>query len=201
MISLSVFSAFRELQLCNTLTKIKFDRLKSINIYKGQNAREPIECLNLIIMLSSFRHGPSKQPPNRKNRFFWRKQIPEEHHKSVEAFLRFFPYRNDYIYRALQPNDTEDTWFTAKDSHWQLADSSILKAICFKQLDKIYGCRFDKWTRFAVIDIDAAGAYHNLESIDKLRLVLRKAGLKCVLYQSSQSGGWHLYLPFGQRRT
>jgi len=137
--------------------------------------------------------------PSKKPRFYWRKHFPEDEHELVKAFLRFFSYRSSYIYRWLQPNGLDDSWFTAKDCRWRLADSSMLKAICLEQLEKIFGCRFGKETWFAVIDIDADGQYHNLESVNKLREVLKKAGLKCVVYQSSDSSGFHLYIPFGQR--
>ncbi len=127
--------------------------------------------------------------------FYWRKHFSPSEHRRIKAFFKLFPYRYNYLYRWLQ-GSVDDTWLSA-DERWRLADSAIAKSISLKS-EKIYGCRFGKETWFAVIDIDFNGQYHNLESINKLRAILKQAGLKCVVYQSSESGGWHLYIPFGQ---
>ncbi len=58
------------------------------------------------------------------------------------------------------------------------------------------GCHWGAETRFAVLDIDAGSPYHNPESLNAIAGELQSIGLKFVPYQSSDSGGWHLYLPF-----
>jgi hypothetical protein len=50
-----------------------------------------------------------------------------------------------------------------------------------------------------VLDIDAGSKYHNLKSLGKIRQCLADAGLKStVLYRSSLSDGWHLYIFFDE---
>jgi len=51
-------------------------------------------------------------------------------------------------------------------------------------------------TRHAVIDIDRESRYHNAEALTKLLQDFSKQGLSLVPYQSSDSGGWHLYAFF-----
>jgi hypothetical protein len=51
-------------------------------------------------------------------------------------------------------------------------------------------------TRHAVIDIDRESPYHNSEALTKLLHDFSKQGLSLVPYQSSESGGWHLYAFF-----
>ncbi|NEZ60148.1 hypothetical protein [Adonisia turfae] len=60
----------------------------------------------------------------------------------------------------------------------------------------LVGVRFANQTRYAVIDIDAGGDYHNAESLDKIREALETIGIvRTILTRSSWSGGWHLYCP------
>ena len=49
------------------------------------------------------------------------------------------------------------------------------------------------------MDIDAGSKYHNKNSLDKLRQLLATAGIKrTVIYRSSHSDGWHLYIFFDE---
>ena len=57
------------------------------------------------------------------------------------------------------------------------------------------GCHWADETRFAVLDIDACSQYHNQEKLAELSAAVENVGLKINLYQSSDSGGWHLYIP------
>lgn len=58
------------------------------------------------------------------------------------------------------------------------------------------GCYFGAETRHGVIDIDIESKYHNLESLAGLVADFIAIGLPLVPYQSSNSGGWHLYFYF-----
>ena len=50
-----------------------------------------------------------------------------------------------------------------------------------------------------MLDIDAGSQYHNLKSLGKIRQCLAESGLKStVLYRSSLSDGWHLYIFFAE---
>lgn len=75
----------------------------------------------------------------------------------------------------------------------------MLKAIAGAHPKYILGCRAGKASKFAVLDIDAGSKYHNLKSLGKIRQSLADAGLKStVLYRSSLSDGWHLYIFFDE---
>jgi hypothetical protein len=107
----------------------------------------------------------------------------------LKKFLAYFPHRHDFIY---QKSDGE--WLS--QATWPLKDTEILKTICY-QTDQIYGCRFGRLTWFAVVDLDAGGRYHSHEQIKRLQKVLAGFGLGgSVIFQSSESGGYHLYIPF-----
>lgn len=58
------------------------------------------------------------------------------------------------------------------------------------------GCYWSHKTRHAVLDIDAESRYYNAAELQKLQAFLAAVGLYAITYQSSDSGGWHLYLPF-----
>ncbi|MBX9686220.1 MAG: hypothetical protein K2X27_05930, partial [Candidatus Obscuribacterales bacterium] len=90
------------------------------------------------------------------------------------------------------------SWLSANES-WQLTDTEILKAIACAHPKYILGCRAGRATRFAVIDIDAGSRYHNKTELSRIRQTLSQAGLQnSVLYRSSDSDGWHLYLFFDE---
>ncbi|MFQ4144436.1 hypothetical protein [Chlorogloeopsis sp. ULAP02] len=62
---------------------------------------------------------------------------------------------------------------------------------------KLVGLRFDNTTRYATIDLDFGGDYHNIESINRIKAALEDIGIvDIVILQSSFSGGYHLILNF-----
>ncbi len=62
---------------------------------------------------------------------------------------------------------------------------------------KLVGLRFDNTTRYATIDLDFFGDYHNIESINRIKAALEEIGIvDIVILQSSFSGGYHLILNF-----
>lgn len=62
---------------------------------------------------------------------------------------------------------------------------------------KLVGLRFDNTTRYATIDLDFCGDYHNIESINHIKAALEDIGIvDIVILQSSFSGGYHLILNF-----
>jgi len=80
--------------------------------------------------------------------------------------------------------------------HAPLSDETIWAAVTGED-ESIWGCRWGDYTRFAVLDVDETSQYHNELGLARLRHTLAAVeftGPK--LYQSSTSGGWHLYLPF-----
>ncbi|MBX9570686.1 MAG: hypothetical protein K2X77_17470 [Candidatus Obscuribacterales bacterium] len=64
---------------------------------------------------------------------------------------------------------------------------------------KYLGTRSGRASRFAVLDVDANSKYHNTQSVHKIQSQLADAGLKeSIVYQSSNSGGWHIYISFDE---
>ena len=58
----------------------------------------------------------------------------------------------------------------------------------------MWGLRWGKQTRFAVLDIDQGSKYHSPLELQKLQTKLAAVELKATTYRSSDSNGWHLYL-------
>ena len=58
------------------------------------------------------------------------------------------------------------------------------------------GCYFGELTRFTVLDVDQGSKYHSPAELMELTGKLARFGLTVTPYQSSDSGGWHLYLFF-----
>ncbi|MEH1965283.1 hypothetical protein [Nostoc sp.] len=62
---------------------------------------------------------------------------------------------------------------------------------------KLVGLRFNDTTRYATIDLDLEGDYHNIESINSIKAALEDIGIvDIIILQSSFSGGYHLILTF-----
>ncbi|MBD2560649.1 MULTISPECIES: hypothetical protein [Nostoc] len=62
---------------------------------------------------------------------------------------------------------------------------------------KLVGLRFNDTTRYATIDLDLEGDYHNIESINRIKAVLEDIGIvDIIILQSSFSAGYHLILTF-----
>jgi len=103
-------------------------------------------------------------------------------------FLSLFPFRERYIQK-----------FPGKDWYWQtsqLANYQLLGVISDEGRGILRGCGWGETTSHAVLDIDSGSKYHNGQELAKLRWKFAAVGLKLVPYQSSESGGWHLYLFF-----
>lgn len=104
-------------------------------------------------------------------------------------FLSLYPNRATHIYKA--PGDPN--W---KVSRFRLA-TGLIDAAISTECDTFYGSFWDVQTPFAVLDIDNESAYHNAQELQRLRENLELIGLSSsVLFQSSNSNGWHLYIPF-----
>lgn len=110
----------------------------------------------------------------------------------IAAFLSLFPWRHNYIYRY----PTDGHWSTA--TKFSLSDTDILKSIC-GQTDRIVGTRFAWDSRLAILDIDTGGRYHTRKAIKGIQKALKSAGItRSVVYQSSNSGGYHVYITFNR---
>lgn len=104
-------------------------------------------------------------------------------------FMSLYPYRAQYIYKA--PGDPN--W---KVSRFRLA-TGLIDAAISTECDTFYGSFWDTHTRFAVVDLDKDSKYHTAKELKRLRGNLDAVGLSgSLLFQSSDSTGWHLYVPF-----
>jgi hypothetical protein len=75
----------------------------------------------------------------------------------------------------------------------------MLKAVACVHPKYLIGARAGKSTRFVVLDIDKGSRYHTKHHLDQLITVIMNSGLnEPVLYRSSHSDGWHLYIFFDE---
>jgi hypothetical protein len=113
----------------------------------------------------------------------------EINHDLRHEFLSLYPNRAHHIYKA--PGDPN--W---KVSRFRLA-AGLIDAAISSDCDTFYGAFWDVETRFAVLDIDKDSKYHNAQELQRLRRNLAAVGLSGnMLFQSSESTGWHLYISF-----
>jgi len=106
-----------------------------------------------------------------------------------QKFLSLFPRRDAFI------------WKTYDQERWQkatgpLLDAQILGVVSDEGRGLFRGCYWSHKTRHSVLDLDISSRYHNATELQKLQANLSAVGLYVIPYQSSDSGGWHLYLPF-----
>jgi hypothetical protein len=109
-------------------------------------------------------------------------------------FLALFPHRYDYIW-AVHPNP-------GAKPDWQTETRHLLSDRVIQQGSYLYGVRFSKETRYALLDIDTNSRYHPRQdplAIERIVHALEAMGLvNHLTVQSSHSGGLHLYFPFAQ---
>lgn len=109
-----------------------------------------------------------------------------------QEFLSLYPHRAKYICK-LKNQDKWRTWTGPLDDH------QILAVIADGGRGGLLrGAHWSALTRFAVLDIDRDSRYHNKDVLGTLAKALAMVGLESKLYRSSESGGWHLYLPFDE---
>ncbi|MBZ0187958.1 MAG: hypothetical protein K8F91_17050 [Candidatus Obscuribacterales bacterium] len=107
----------------------------------------------------------------------------------ARGFLSLYPHRQAFIWKGLE----ERNW---RKSSSQLRDHQIMGVISDGGRGLFRGCYFGELTRFAVLDVDQGSKYHNPAELLELTNKLASVGLTVTPYQSSDSGGWHLYLFF-----
>lgn len=107
----------------------------------------------------------------------------------AKAFLSLYPRRQSYI----QKLPSQERWSQKKGT---LRDYQLLGVIEDGGRGLWRGCYWGEETRFAVLDIDHQSNYHSAQELKKIREILAGVSLADTAYRSSESGGWHLYLPF-----
>ena len=105
--------------------------------------------------------------------------------------MSLFPHRYDFLYADHAPQQRPD-WRT--EHRYPLSDRLI------EQGHQLFGVRFGKTTRYALLDIDSGSPYHpqrDPQAIARLVAALEPLGITAyVACTSSYSGGLHLYFPF-----
>ena len=106
-----------------------------------------------------------------------------------QEFLAFFPRRDVFIWKLVG----YERWQKAKGP---LLDAQIAGVISDEGRGLFRGCYWAHKTQHAVLDIDTESKYHNAGELVEFTEKLAAIGLKAKPYQSSDSGGWHIYLFF-----
>lgn len=107
----------------------------------------------------------------------------------AEHFCSIFPRRDSFIWKTYD----QERWQKAKGP---LLDNQILGVVSDSGRGLYRGTYWSHKTRHAVFDIDAGSSYHQVAELQELQAKLAAVGLSAKPYQSSDSGGWHVYLPF-----
>ncbi|MFK0734764.1 MAG: hypothetical protein ACIWVG_27065 [Gloeotrichia echinulata HAB0833] len=95
----------------------------------------------------------------------------------------------------IAPNEAEGGKPAWRTIDYYLQPSQLWKL--HQDESKLVGLRFDNTTRYATIDLDLGGDYHNVESINRIKAALEGIGIvDIIILQSSFSGGYHLLITF-----
>jgi hypothetical protein len=95
----------------------------------------------------------------------------------------------------IAPNQAEGAKPAWRTINYYLYPSQLWKL--HQDKSKLVGLRFDDTTSYATIDLDFFGDYHNIESINRIKVALEDIGIvDIIILQSSFSGGYHLILTF-----
>jgi len=77
-----------------------------------------------------------------------------------------------------------------------LTDSQVLGVMSDEGRGLLRGCYFGEFTQHGVLDVDRESKYHSAQELQKLTEYFAAVGITLVPFQSSESGGWHLYYFF-----
>lgn len=119
-----------------------------------------------------------------------RPEVTPDRDRLRQEFLSLYPSRTKHIYKA--PEDPK--WKTRQIPLF----TGMIDGAISGESDTFYGAFFGKLTRFAVLDIDEDSQYHNAAELENLEAHLESVGLSIKPYQSSRSGGWHIYISFAE---
>ena len=114
--------------------------------------------------------------------------LPVSHTVALDICV-LFPERQPSICKNLN----QKRW---RPWNQALSDSQILGVMSNEGRGLYRGCHFGRETRHGVIDIDINSKYHNAQELAEIRARFAAVGLELTSYQSSESGGWHLYFFF-----
>lgn len=132
--------------------------------------------------------APSNFPP-----FPSKKLKPHQPADSVgKRYVQYFWHPWSAIVAPIPAFVSKPAWRTIG---YYLQPSQLWKL--HQNSQQLVGVRFGSNTRYAIIDLDAGGDYHNLESINRIKSALEDIGIVDIIpIQSSFSGGYHLIITF-----
>jgi len=101
----------------------------------------------------------------------------------------------------LYPERKTSIWKHPGQRRWMqwtntLLDSQILGVMSDEGRGLLRGCYWGETTQHGVLDVDINSQYHNVEGLKQIAADFASVGLDLIPYQSSESGGWHLYFGF-----
>lgn len=139
---------------------------------------------------------PNQLQPNRKSK---KSKSPQSGIKPQQPasdlgkrYVKYFWHPWNAIIAPVNNLHSKPDWRTI---HYYLQPSQLWAY--HQDRDQLIGIRFNSYTRYATIDIDAGGDYHNLEAYQTIKAALEDIGIvSLVPIQSSYSQGYHLIIPF-----
>ncbi len=101
----------------------------------------------------------------------------------------------------LYPERKTSIWKHPGQRRWMqwtspLQDSQILGVMSDEGRGLLRGCYWGETTRHGVLDVDINSQYHTTQGLKQITADLADVGVNLIPYQSSESGGWHLYFCF-----
>jgi hypothetical protein len=123
-------------------------------------------------------------------------QKPKPHYPADPIGKRYVNYFWHPFKSIIATAPTEEEPFPAwRTSNYYLQPSTFWGL--HQNQTKLVGVRFDSTTRYATIDLDADGEYHNQKALQRIKYALEDIGIvSTILVQSSHSGGYHLIITF-----
>ncbi len=101
----------------------------------------------------------------------------------------------------LYPERKTSIWKYPGQRRWMqwtnpLQDSQILGVMSDEGRGLLRGCYWGETTWHGVFDVDINSQYHSAKGLKQITADLAHVGINLIPYQSSESGGWHLYYAF-----
>ncbi len=130
---------------------------------------------------------PNRERPAKK---------PKPHYPADPVGKRYVNYFWHPFNSIIATAPTEEEPFPAwRTSNYYLQPSTFWGL--HQNQTKLVGVRFGSTTRYATIDLDAGGEYHNQKALQRIKYALEDIGIvSTILIQSSHSGGYHLIITF-----
>lgn len=142
---------------------------------------------------------PNQPQPNRKSKKRKSPQSgigPQQPASELgKRYVKYFWHPWNAILAPANSLHSKPDW---KTIHYYLQPSQLWAY--HQDKNQLIGVRFNSYTRYATIDIDEGGDYHNLQAYQTIKAALEDIGIvNIVPIQSSYSRGYHLIIPFSSK--